>query len=276
MIKDIVVNIPLGDEDTVTPFAASMAAYFNAYLMGIAFVYEPVIPSAEIGAAISTAFIDEQMEESRKAARMAVERFKRSLQDREISSASKKIETIAEDASRQFADIAHGFDVAVVGQANPDKPTAMDDLVIEGALFASGRPTLVVPYTQRGSFTCNRVTICWDRSRTSARAIADALPILARAGSIDLLSVYGENTDRTEFDGADMAQHLARHGLKVDIRSTPKTNDAASSILNFATDNGTDLLVMGGYGHSRFREFILGGATRSILSSMTVPTLMSH
>jgi nucleotide-binding universal stress UspA family protein len=276
MIKDMVVNLPLGNEDTVTPFATSMASYFNAHLTGIAFIYEPFLPAVEIGATISTSFIDQQKAESRKTARAAVERFERALQGQEISSAYRKIETRADDASRKFADIAHAFDVAIVGQVDPHKPDGMDDLMIETALFASGRPIIVVPYTYSGSFKLNRVTICWDRSRTAARAIADALPMLARARSIDLLSVYGENNDPTELDGVDMIEHLARHGFKVDIKSTPRTSDVASSILSFTAEHDTDLLVMGGYGHSRLREFILGGTTRGILNSMAVPTLMSH
>jgi nucleotide-binding universal stress UspA family protein len=276
MIKDIVVNLPLGNEDTVTPFAASMAGYFNAHLTGIAFIYQPIITGVEIGAAASTSYIDEQMAESQKAARAAAERFKHAIQGEEISAASRTIETIADDASRKFADIARAFDVAIVGQVDPHKAVGLDDLMIEAALFESGRPTIVVPYIDTGAFKLDRVTICWDRSRVSTRAIADALPVLSRAGSIDLLSVYGENTHRDELDGIDMAEHLARHGFNVDIKSVPMANDVASSILNFTAENDTDLLVMGGYGHSRLREFILGGATKGILNSMTVPTFMSH
>jgi len=275
MIKDIVVNLPLGNKDPVSSFAASMAGYFNAHLTGVAFIYEPMISGVEIGAAVSTSYIDEQMAKSQNAARAAIERFTRSVQGEEISSASRTIEASADEASRKFADIAHAFDIAIVGQVDPHKQAGLDDVMIEAALFESGRPTIVVPYIDTGAFRLDRVTICWDRSRVSTRAIADALPILSRAESIDLLSVYGENA-APEPDAIDMAEHLARHGLKVDIKTAPMANDVASSILNFTAENDTDLLVMGSYGHSRMREFILGGVTSGILNSMTVPTLMSH
>jgi len=102
------------------------------------------------------------------------------------------------------------------------------------------------------------------------------MPFLKRADKVDIFIAEGEREKSEDFAGADIAQHLARHNIDVAIERTMTTIDIGSTILNFAADRGSDLLVMGGYGHSRLREFILGGVTRKILNSMTVPTLMSH
>ena len=152
-----------------------------------------------------------------------------------------------------------------------------EELIVEGALFASGRPVVVVPYIQKTGLKLDRVMVCWDASRTAARAIADAMPLLARAKAIDVVIVASERPKSDEIPGADIGQHLARHGLKVEVKRIVATDtDVANTILSHAADTSADFIVMGGYGHSRLREFILGGATRGILSSMTVPVLMSH
>jgi nucleotide-binding universal stress UspA family protein len=150
-------------------------------------------------------------------------------------------------------------------------------LFVQGALFDSGRPMLVVPYIQREGLKLDRVLVCWDGSRNASRAIADALPFLERAKAVDVL-VVGKGRDRgDEIPGADIAQHLARHSLNVDLkRIVAADTDVANTILSYAADSSADLIVMGGYGHSRLREFVLGGATRGILQTMTIPTLMSH
>src|SRR4029079_643897 len=150
-------------------------------------------------------------------------------------------------------------------------------LMIEGALFDSGRPVLVVPYIQRAGLKLDRVTAGWDGSRNAARAINDAMPFLTRAKAVDVITI-DSGKDRTgEIKGADIAQHLARHGLNVELRRINAGDvDVPNVILSDAADRDTDFIVMGGYGHSRLREFVFGGATRGVLSSMTVPTLMSH
>jgi nucleotide-binding universal stress UspA family protein len=119
--------------------------------------------------------------------------------------------------------------------------------------------------------------VAWDAGRNAARAIADALPFLAKAKAIDVVIVASERPKSDEVPGADIGQHLARHGLKVDVKRIVATDtEIADTLLSHAADTGADFMVMGGYGHSRLREFVLGGATRGVLSSMTIPVLMSH
>ena len=136
---------------------------------------------------------------------------------------------------------------------------------------------IVVPYIQKAPLKLDRVMVCWDGGRQAARAIADAMPLLEKAGKVEVVIVANERGKEDEIEGADMGQHLARHGLKVDVkRISGGKIDVADVLLSHVADSGTDFIVMGGYGHSRLREFILGGVTHSILRSMTAPVLLSH
>jgi len=144
-------------------------------------------------------------------------------------------------------------------------------------LFDSGRPIIIVPYIQKAPLTLERVMVCWDGSRAAARAIADAIPLLERAGSVQVVIVASERGKYDQIEGADMGLHLARHGVKVEVTRIARGKiDVADALLSHAADSGADFMVMGGYGHSRLREFVLGSVTRSMLHSMVVPTLMSH
>jgi nucleotide-binding universal stress UspA family protein len=119
--------------------------------------------------------------------------------------------------------------------------------------------------------------VCWDGSRAATRAVADSMPLLKKAKLVEIVMVASKPGKADEIPGADLGQHLARHGLKVEVkRITSSEIDVPSTILSYAADSSADMIVMGGYGHSRLREFILGGVTRGILETMTVPVLMSH
>jgi len=150
-------------------------------------------------------------------------------------------------------------------------------VVDEGVLFESGRPVVFVPFIHQGGMKLTHVMVCWDGSRAATRAIADSLPLLKKAKTVEIVIVAGKPAKSDDVPGADLGQHLARHGLKVDIkRITSPEIDVASTILSYAADSDADMIVTGGYGHSRLREFVLGGVTRGLLQSMTVPVLMSH
>jgi nucleotide-binding universal stress UspA family protein len=152
-----------------------------------------------------------------------------------------------------------------------------DDLFIESALFGSGRPVVVVPYIQEQGLKLGRVLACWDGSHHAARAIADAMPLLRRGKTIEIVIVANARAPADEVPGTDIAAHLARHGLAVEVkRLVAEDTDVANAILSHAADSGADFIVMGGYGHSRLREFVLGGVTRAMLAQMTVPVLMAH
>src|SRR5262249_16682418 len=138
-------------------------------------------------------------------------------------------------------------------------------------------PVVFVPFIQKGGMKLDRTMVCWDGSRAAARAVADALPFLKKAKQVEIVIIGDKPGKKDEIPGADLGQHLARHGLKVAVkRITSPEIDVPSTILSYAADSSADMIVMGGYGHSRLREFVLGGVTRSLLETMTIPVLMSH
>jgi nucleotide-binding universal stress UspA family protein len=276
MIKDIVASLAVGaSRDVVTDFAVSVAASFDSHLTGVAFRYEPVVPPSD-RYGFPAEVIESQRIENEKAAKAAVTKFDEVASRAAISTESRIFDVSVTSVPNVFADIARRFDLAIMGQPEPDKPV-FERLIVEAALFDSGRPVLIVPYIQRIGLRLDRVMVGWDGSRSAARAVADAMPMLVRAKVTEVVIVASEPIKSSEMPGADIAHHLARHGAKVDVKSilTAET-DVANTMLSHAADMSADFLVMGGYGHSRLREFILGGATRGILASMTIPTLMSH
>jgi len=276
MLKDIVVNLTGGaPQDFAADYAVSLAQLFEAHIAGVAFIYEPVIPGTVLGG-IPTDLIDAQREENARAAKTATERFDAAAKRAGLSAEVRLLDASVAGAADLFGRAARRFDLAVVGQAQP-REGASEELLIEGALFESGRPVVVVPYVQTQSVTLERVLVCWDGSRPATRAIADAMPFLKRAKAIDIVAVSGERGKGSALVGTNMARHLARHGLTVELKRISAGDvDVPSAIKSHAAATGADFMVMGGYGHSRLREFVLGGATRGILAAMTAPVLMSH
>jgi nucleotide-binding universal stress UspA family protein len=275
MIKDIVVNLSgPGPQDFAVNYALSVAETFGAHLAGIAFLYDPVIPDGVLGG-VPVQLIEAQREENSKATQSAVQRFEESARSTGVTVSSRTVEASVGGAATAFAAIARRFDLAVVGQSQREYG-ATEEVMIEAALFESGRPLLVVPYIQRGKLALDRVLVCWDGSRTAARAIGDAMPFLKKAKAVEIVMV-AEERKAEDITGTQMAEHLARHGISANLKRLVRGDISIDSVaLSYAADIGADLMVMGGYGHSRLREFILGGMTRGILESMTVPVLMSH
>jgi nucleotide-binding universal stress UspA family protein len=276
MVKDVVVNLTGGHpQDFAADYAISLAASFGAHVAGVGFIYEPVIPGDMLGG-IPTDLIEVQRDENSKAAKTAISRFETAAAAASVSAETRIVDASVAGAADLFGRIARRYDIAVVGQARREQG-ASEELLIEGALFGAGRPVIIVPYVQKDSLKLDRVLVCWDGSRPAARAIADAMPFLARAKTTDIVVVIGERDKSGEITGKNMRRHLARHGIETDIKHiTGAGVEAQSAILAHAADTGASFMVMGGYGHSRLREFILGGVTRGILRSMTVPVLMSH
>jgi nucleotide-binding universal stress UspA family protein len=276
MIKDIVVNLSVREDGGfVGDYAISVASACGAHLTGIAFVYDPIVPVSGTGY-IPAEVIESQQADNEAAAKAAIDRFGTATDRAGLSAEPLTLTASFAGAGDQFARIARRFDLTIVGQAEP-KTTTVDEIVAEATLFESGRPMIVVPYIQKAPLKLDNVMVCWDGSRQAARAIGDAMPLLAKAGKVEIVIIADEPGKEDEIAGVDMGQHLARHGLKVDLeRITRGDVDVADALLSYAADSGADFLVMGGYGHSRLREFVLGGVTRSILRSMTVPTLMAH
>jgi nucleotide-binding universal stress UspA family protein len=277
MIKDIVVNLPVGGSaDNVAKFAVSVAATLGAHLTGIAFRYGPLMPLMVDMYGIPPEMLEFQSEENEQAVAAAIASFNAAVRGSAVASETQALDAPVAGTPAMLGQITRRFDLSIVVQPRPQDP-ALARLLLEAALFESGRPVLIMPYIQTTGLKLDRVLVGWDGSRSAARAIGDATAFLRKAKRCEILIVSGEPAKSDELPGADIAHHLARHDIKVEVnRITSREIDVASAILSHAADASADLLVMGGYGHSRMREFILGGVTRGIVASMTVPTLMSH
>jgi nucleotide-binding universal stress UspA family protein len=161
----------------------------------------------------------------------------------------------------------------VLQQPDPAGTETAD--LIEAVLFGSGRPVLIVPF-RPGSTQLRTALVAWDEGRPAARAVADALPLLALAERVEVVTVGDVRGDRTR-DSRHLVRHLARHGIEARMTNLVRNHGSvAGTLLAHAVDVQADLIVMGGYGHSRLREIVLGGTTRRILQTMMVPVLMAH
>jgi nucleotide-binding universal stress UspA family protein len=276
MIKDLLVNLSIGAKrDAAIPYAVSLADAFGAHATAVAFAYEPVIVATVMGGSMPVEYIDAQRVESEQAALAAKQNFDQAAAQAGVAADSYVFSASTAGGADQFGRMARRFDLSVLMQAEPDS-LGVEDLIIEAALFQSGRPVMVVPYIQQGGLRTDRIMVCWDAGRTAARALSDAMPLLARAKTVDVVMVTGEEGKRDIIEGADIGQHLARHDVNVEVKRIVASDNVQTTLLSYAADSSADMIVMGGYGHSRLREFILGGVTREMLQSMTVPCFMSH
>ena len=276
MFKDIVVNLSAGKSGKIVgDYAISIASRLEAHITGIAIAFVPDIQRAGM-AFLSAEKIEALQRDNEAATETIVEWFAAATASAGVSAEKRVLRANMSYAADHFGRIARRFDLAIVGQVDPDG-SPIQAMISESTLFESGRPMIIVPYVQTTPLKLDRIMVCWDVSRPAARAIADAMPFLKRAGNIEVVSVTSERGKQDEIEGADMGHHLARHGLKVDVTRIMRGElDVEDVLLSHAADSDADFMVMGGYGHSRLREFVLGGVTRSILRTMTVPTLMSH
>jgi nucleotide-binding universal stress UspA family protein len=277
MIKDIIVNLEHDvSRDQARDFAITVAEAFDAHVAGVAFAYAPEFPGY-VMLEIPPNIVAAMVEDSKKAAEAAIKRFDEAARRSLLSAEQRLVRTVGMEAPTLFAALARRFDLSIFLQSSPDG--AANDDMIESSLFETGRPVVVVPYIHKDGLKLDRVVCCWDGGRAAARSINDALPLLAKADKVDLLIIENDKTknETTEIRGVEMASHLARHGVKVEIEIIPAPDiDVADAILSHVADESGTLIVMGGYGHAKLREIILGGVTRAMLKSMTVPVFMSH
>ena len=277
MIKDIIVNLEHKiARDPAREFAITIAETFDAHVAGIAFAYVPEFPGY-VMLEIPSDIVVEMIAESEKAALAAIERFDAAARRSLLSTEHRLFKSIGSFAPLILSTLARRFDLGVLMQSEPNGVD--NDEMIETSLFQSGRPLMVVPYIQKDGLKLDHVVCCWDGSRAAARAINNGLPLLVKATTVDLLIVLNEKTNTAPniIRGAEMAKHLARHDVKVQIATVPAADiDVSNAILSYVAGVSGTLIVMGGYGHAKLGEVILGGVTCDMLKSMTVPVFMSH
>ena len=216
-----------------------------------------------------------------RASAQMLEAARRSYDECLRRSGYPKVEWQATQADALDAVVlrARYADLVVIGQKNDEWPSGVDKSFERSAPLAAGRPVLVVPYAFERRPIGRQVLVAWNASRESARAVSDALPLLKRAGHVHLVAFNPDESGAAHGaePGADVGLFLARHGVKVTVsRHDSPDVDVGNQLLSRAFDLSADLIVMGAWGHSRLQELVLGGVTRTLLDSMTVPVLMAH
>ena len=253
-----------------------LARQHDAHLIGLyvfpAYRLTPPIPlpfGADVAAKIRTS-MKEDMERVRAAFEEAKANQPLAIEWRSITSERRDPESIVLEHAR-------AADLVIANQADPDW-TFSDILDFPEALaIDSGRPVYVVPNVGRSVVPPKIVCVAWNGKREAARAVADALPLLKSAQAVHVLSISERDAQEGALPDTEIAAALARHGVKVEITSAPAARSSiGEEIQARALERNADLIVMGCYGHSRLREFALGGVTRHMLRDMTIPILFSH
>jgi len=276
-IRDILVHMD-DHESCKTRIAAAvdMAIRHDAHLTGLF-----VMPSAAIPGYMDVQVPLDlvQMHEDRmKEKAQSVEKiFDHATQPSGVSSEWRCLQGYAPDI---IADHGHYSDLIVIGQHDPAISLgAGNDEIPDHVVLSSGRPVLIIPNNFAGGVIGKRVIVGWDRGQMATRALHDALPVLQKADAVSIMMVNPKSRPGGvgHSPGADIAHHLARHGVSVEAdHSVNEKIGVCEHLLSRAADMGADLIVTGAYGHSRWREIMMGGVTRELLNTMPYPILMSH
>ena len=277
-LRDIVVHVDESPRAAARiELACAIAARHGARLTGV-FV-TPLSPAfdPEVAERAFREFLASVAERERAAAAAAEAAFRRRA---EAAGVAAEWRALRGDPATLLAVSARYADLAVLGQTPPDGPIpAGSEAMPERVLIGGGGPALIVPHYGAFATAGERALVAWDASATAARAVRDALPLLATAAQVTVLAVNPDTSRARHGDapGSDIALHLARHGVKVETAITYSEEvGVGDMVLSRAADLGVDLIVMGAYGHARLREVLLGGVTRHVLAHMTAPVLMSH
>ncbi len=277
MFRNILVHIP--SERPVRPvidLAIALTIARRSHLDAVAIGYESMSAVgmvAEGGGAAVAAVMGVEQERALERANAAISVFEVEAKLAKIAYGTRALAAIPADAEETIGALSRLYDLTVVLQPESSS-TSYDNVIPQGILFNSGGPMLMVPYIHKGPLDAHHVGIAWDGSRLAARAVRDAMPFLMGAKAVTVIAV---NEEAGEASSDHLVGHLARRGIAAHVqRLTADRGNIQGSILSIAADSNISLLTMGGYGHSRLQERILGGVTRGMFDAMTVPVLMSH
>jgi nucleotide-binding universal stress UspA family protein len=255
--------------------AARIAHAFEAHVVGLFVRPAPYVPFGAYSEGRTQLLEELQEKMARELAEQAQAQFDAGIKAARVRGAEWRIDQ--GDAAEVVSVHARYADLVVINQTDPYAHDASH--FADAVLMSLSRPALIVPYAGNFDRFARRVLVCWNASREAARAVTDALPFLKRADKVTVMSVDGRTSaeGHGESPGSDISLFLARHGVKAEVLQAVSADvDVGNVILSRAADESADLIVMGAYGHARVLEIVLGGATRTILRSMTVPVLMSH
>jgi nucleotide-binding universal stress UspA family protein len=280
-VRDILFHLDAREPaQSAGDFALSLAASTGAHLTAAGVVIEYPPPVAEIGGFnpawdFGGAGVFAEMFERSRA---AVERSFTRLTERAAPGVQTELVTIQgfpEVACEEFARLARCFDLSVISQGPPSLGEAAS-LMISGALFRSGRPVLLVPFAHNRPASLEKAIVCWDGGVQAARAVAAALPILSQARSVEVVYASPDRERSEQIPAYGLMRHLARHDIDAEMRILPQSDDVGAALLAHASETAANYIVMGAYGHWRLKELVLGGVTRSVITSTTTPAFMVH
>ncbi len=274
-VRDIFTIIDIyNDKMNASTAALEFASRRKAHVTGLALALEPIAPGF-LASPVPAEYLVEAITNAETSAKEAAAAFTAEAANLGVDAEARNA-TVYSGGTPAIVRQAQLSDLIVVGQDDSEHGEPMRAAIIETLLFESGVPVLIIPSAWNKPITSEKVMIAWDGSSTAARAVHAALPALRVATSIEVVMVAGSKHWSGE-PGADVAAYLARHDHKVTVTTLPRSAPEVSTVLiNHAAESGATMLVMGGYGHNRFRQFVLGGVTRDMLEKMTIPTLMTH
>lgn len=278
-LKNILVHMDATDRcEERLHLAGGLTQNHDAHLTGLFVIPETFYPLYAEGTYLPQDIFDNWEKLEKEKAEKAEKTFKEYIGAQGIHGEWRSEQgALGEIVSRD----ARYADLTIVGKGSMDDPKHLPDpFLAEDVVMQSGRPVLVVPNAGHFDGFGKRVLVCWNASREAVRAVNDAMPLLQAADKVTILAINPEKSgsgDHGDIPSADIALYLARHGVKAEA-ATAETDqsDIGETILSRAFDTDSDMIVAGAYGHSRTREWILGGATKTLLRETTVPTFLSH
>jgi nucleotide-binding universal stress UspA family protein len=279
--KDVLVALTTYPEPTPVSAlddAVDVAAALGAKISAIACEVKIRAPSSPLGNYLLDipALVAAEIKKSATNAQQLLAAFQDVAEKRGVFQERILEQCLTSDVPDVFIEYARLRDLTIVPVPEGDY---IDQWYAESIIFDSGRPTVVLPYTRKrtGSFALETVIVAWDFSRPATRAVADAMPILEKAKRVCVLTVTKEKSIDTRRSGAELAKNLARHSVEVVLDEVDAKGRSIGDVFEaHLTYRNANLLVMGAYGHSRIREFIVGGATKRMLTRPPLPIFLSH
>jgi nucleotide-binding universal stress UspA family protein len=276
-IRDIIVYVD-GTEASKArvDFAVRLAKAQGAVLIGVAFAPKALLPL--YGADVGFADMSGVIEGVKVQSETALKDFKAAAEAAGLKAEERLMQGMSEEFPHDFASFARQVDLTVLGQPRDGDPLIGQYALVERCLFASGRPVMIVPAAPTEIDLDDTIVAAWDGSAEAARAFNDALTFLKRAKRVVLVVGELDGADERAIPPIDdMSAHLKRHGVNVEVVQVPATeSDIGRLLLSQAKDLGADMIVMGAFHHSRWREFILGGVTLTMLEEAVLPLFLAH
>lgn len=261
-------------EHSLVAFATQLACRHGAHLNICLGVGRLSLPSAMVVSEVQ-GLLNQANEDRRAAATMFGNEALRRAQSEGATASLELAYGDYAQTSRRVTGFARASDISIA--QSRDRLFGLAETVIEDLLFSSGRPLILLPVKWNGLVACPRLVVAWDGSAKAARAIGDAMPFIEAATDIEIVTIEGDSNHGKQIEGIDIAARIARHSRHVHLTELPCTSgDISQTLRAHVAMTRADLLVMGAYGHARFRQFIIGGVTRSVIADPPVPVLMSY